>query len=251
MKAGEIIHQEWLKAVRIMDSNPFFLALENGTFTAEHYAMLLRELYHNTHENPEGLALMTGHLKGEQRRLNKRFFRHSLVESGHDEMAADDLKTLGYDFEPLKRERPLVTTEAFSAFPIFQVQRRNPISYLAYLYHLEQIASTRGILVVKHCLSIGVPQSAMSFMLEHTDADPGHTLWNEEYIEALVRTDEDLDAYRYGLRGSVRLHALMLQGIMEAVDGNEPEWESLKRSVKGPGAVGSPAAEGVASAIAG
>jgi hypothetical protein len=230
---AEIIHQEWLQAMRAMDANPFFAAVEERTFTADHYAMLLRELYFNTHENPEGLIVMASRFKGSQRKMNKKFIRHALTESGHDQMAADDLKTMGYEFEALKRERPLVTTEAFSAFPIFQVEHRNPISYLAYLYHLEQIAATRGKRLVDHLLSIGVPLKAMSFMVEHTDADPGHILWNAEYIAALVIEREDLDAYVYGIRSSVKLHASMLQGILEAVNGNEPEWVSLKGSFNG------------------
>ncbi|MDQ3002058.1 MAG: iron-containing redox enzyme family protein [Fibrobacterota bacterium] len=187
MNAGEIIHQEWLKAMVEMEKTPFFLAIEKKTFTAEHYAMFLREEYFNTHENPEGLVLMASHFKGEQGKLNKKFIRHSLSESGHNQMAADDLSALGYAFEPLKRERPLVTTETFNAVLIFQVQHRNPITNLAYSYHLEHIAVAKGKLFLEHLLSIGIPMAALSFLVEHTEADVGHNLLNEESLPSGIR----------------------------------------------------------------
>lgn len=235
MNAQENIDREWLLSMEEQKGNPFFAALEARTFTAEHYAMFLREEYFNTHENPESLTFMASHLKLDQRKLNRKLIRHALAESGHDQMAADDLSRLGYGSGTLKLERPLVTTEAFLAFSMFQIQHRNPISHLGYLYHLEKITVTKGVELHRHLVSIGIPLYSMTFLLEHTEVDPGHIRWNEEYIEGLVRTREDLEAYLYGLRGSVKLHGLMLQGIMEAVDRGSQEWRSLKAAWRGPG----------------
>lgn len=232
MNANERIDKAWRAEAAQLESNPLILAMDGKTFTEDHYAMLLRELYHNTHENPEGLTYMAAKLVGPQRRLNKKLFRHSHMESGHDQMAADDLATLGFDAEIMKRERALVTTEAFTAFPIFQVDRRNPIAYLAYLYHLEHVAEVYGPKIVGYLRGIGIPLEAMTFLVEHAEADVAHNKLNEEYIRELVTTEADLQAYLYGLRGVARLHASMLQGVMESVDQDWPEWTSLKATRK-------------------
>jgi hypothetical protein len=49
----------------------------------------------------------------------------------------------------------------------------------------------------------------------------------------LVKEGGDLDAYVYGIRASVKLHAIMLEGIMDAFETGEPEWLSLKQSFRG------------------
>jgi Iron-containing redox enzyme len=223
----ETIEKEWLAWTLDMESNPFFTAINEKTFSLQHYAMFLREEYFNTFENPEALVFMATHLKGVKRKINKGFIRHALSEMGHFQLAANDLESLGYASNTLQHQRPLVTTEAFFAFSMFQVQHRNPIAFLGYVYHLEKIAVTKGRELVNYLSSIGVPIKAMSFLTEHTDVDPGHMNWNEEYIRELVLTPDDLENYLYGLRGAVKMHAVMLHGIIEAVDKGLPAWEKL------------------------
>jgi len=227
MNSAELVREAWLEATAEYDSIPFFSAIANGNFTANHYAMLLREIYHNTHENPEAFARMTGLLRGDQRKLNKKILRHSWQESGHDQMALDDLARLGYDPGAARDGRALWATEAFTAFTSFQMERRNPLAFLGYVYHLENVATSWGPKLGRCLHSLGIRPEAMSFLMEHSEADITHVKFNEEYFRELVTQEKDLEDVLYGLRGAVRLYSLMLQSVIDAVDQGWPEWRAL------------------------
>src|SRR5688572_3854296 len=108
-------------------------------------------------------------------------------------MALDDLQALGYPGRAtLPDRRGLPTTEAFNAYFVHQVQHGRPLTYLSYIYHLESIAAEEGPSLAGYFKDIGVPAAAMTFLTEHTDADPAHTKWNEAYLTRLVRTGKDL-----------------------------------------------------------
>ena len=233
MNPAQRVHEAWLEATADFGSTPFLAAIARESFTIDHYAMFLRELFHNTRENPEGLAHMAGLLKGDARRLNQKILRHAYRESGHDRMALSDLGQLGYDPARAESGRALWTTEAFTAFSIFQLERRHPLAYLGYIYHLEKAAVTWGPRLLDYFRSLGIPPEAMTFLREHSEADIGHARLNQEYIRELVTNEADLEAVIYGLRGTVRLHALMLQGVIDAVEQAWPEWRSLQDAYRG------------------
>jgi pyrroloquinoline quinone (PQQ) biosynthesis protein C len=180
-----------------------------------HYQGFLRETYHNTAQNPKTMALFMAHLQGGPRALEAKFTKHTAMEIGHDELALDDLRQLGVDPEPVRNGRPMPITEAMAAFIVFQIQHRNPLAYLGYLYHLEALPMHFGESVIGALAKMGVPASATSFLREHADADPVHVKWNREYMEGFIRTEADMEAAVYGMRGTSELHALMFTGILD------------------------------------
>jgi pyrroloquinoline quinone (PQQ) biosynthesis protein C len=147
--------------------------------------------------------------------LEAKFTKHTAMEIGHDELALDDLRQLGVDPEPVRNGRPMPVTEAMSAFIIFQIQHRNPAAYLGYLYHLEALPTHAGGNILGTLAKMGVPDSATSFLREHAEADMVHVKWNREYLEGFIRTEADLEAAVYGMRGTCELHALMFAGILD------------------------------------
>lgn len=227
MDVLKAIRMEWEREMSALERNIFFEKIRDGSFNRNHYAMFLREEYFNTTDNPESLALATFHLKVEKRRLNKNMLRHAMAESGHNLMALEDLTALGFAVDSIPRERALCTTEAFSAYFIHQVQHRNPLSFLAYIYHLESIAASRGGEVGAYLKSLEIPAEAMSFLMEHATVDIAHIKWNEEYFTELVREEADLEDVIHGIRAACKLHGIMLKGIVEAVDNEEPAWLKL------------------------
>ncbi|MDB5106313.1 MAG: long-chain acyl-CoA synthetase [Fibrobacteres bacterium] len=213
------IRNEWGKSLNDLLRGEFFRRLSEGKLTLEHYKILLREIYYNTRENPQSFALMAGHLKGNKRDLSPKIFRHCLAEYGHHNMALDDLRALGDDVSGIPNARPLPTTEAMIAFAVYQVQHSNPIGYLGYLYHLEMLPAGKGEGIVKGLSAIGVPHSAMTFIEEHAKIDVTHTKWLEGYLLETLESEEDIQAVIHCAKGTARLHGLMLQGILDAVDG--------------------------------
>jgi len=70
--------------------------------------------------------------------------------------------------------------------------------------------------VLDSLIRIGIPREATSFLREHAEADPVHVKWNREYLDGFIKSEADLQAVLYGLRGTCRMHVGMFQGILEA-----------------------------------
>jgi pyrroloquinoline quinone (PQQ) biosynthesis protein C len=215
MNRIEILEKEWMGCFTRMRQGRFFQLLTSKRLERTHYMGFLRETYHNASHNPKNMALFMAHLHSDRRQLEAKFLKHTAAEIGHDELALDDLKILGGDAESVRTGRPLPTTEALAAFIVFQIQHRNPLAYLGYLYHLEAMPVHFGKEVMECLLAAGIPLEATTFLREHAEADPVHVKWNREYLEGFIRNDEDMEAVLYGLRGTCELHGGMFQGILD------------------------------------
>lgn len=224
MNPAKAVEAEWLVCSEEIKSGDFLRALADRTFTVEHYKGFLRETYHNTTLNPRLGSLFQAHLNSGKPALEARFLKHNASELGHNNLALGDLAALGEDTEAVINGRPLPTTEAFAAFAAFQIQHRNPLAYLGYLFHLESLAVSRGAETMKVLDQMGIPFAAQSFLQEHSEADLTHMQFNRDYIDGFVQTDRDLEAVLYGLRGACLLHAGMLQGIMDETARTATTW---------------------------
>ncbi len=234
------IKKEWEASLGDLYQGDFFRRLVEGSLTLDHYKILLREIYYNVRENPQSFALMSGHLKGNKRDLSPKIFRHCLAEYGHHNMALDDLRSLGEDVSGIPAGRPLPTTEAMLAFAIYQVQHSNPVGYLGYIYHLEMLPAGKGESILKALTAMGVPATAMTFLDEHAKVDVTHTKWLEGYLLGSLETEEDIQAVIHCAKGTARLHALMLQGILDD-ETRARDWSSIgKRETRAAKADGNP-----------
>jgi pyrroloquinoline quinone (PQQ) biosynthesis protein C len=219
----EIIEREWMRCFERMKLGNFFRMLASAQLERKHYLGFLRETYHNAACNPRNMALFMAHLRSGRPDLEAKFLKHTAMEIGHDELALNDLRVLGGDAESVRNGRPLATTEALAAFIVFQIQHRNPMAYLGYLYHLEAMPVQSGREVMDFLSAMGVPMEATTFLREHAEADPVHVKWNREYLEGFIKTEADLEAVLYGLRGTCELHGLMFQGILD----HAADWEPV------------------------
>jgi pyrroloquinoline quinone (PQQ) biosynthesis protein C len=217
------IRSAWEKSLPPLLEGEFFRRLTAGTLGLPHYKALMREIYYNSRENTQAFALMAAHLDGGKRRLAPRIFKHCLAESGHPEMALRDLRNLGEDVSGLPAGRPLPTTEALIAFAVYQVQHVNPAAFLGYIYHLEMLPAGKGDGIVAGLRKMGVPENATRFLAEHAEADQVHSQWLEEYLRMTIENDSDLRAVIHCAQGTARLHALMLQGVLESAEAG-PDW---------------------------
>jgi pyrroloquinoline quinone (PQQ) biosynthesis protein C len=223
----------WEDALQGTLRGEFFRRLESGDMGVGHYRALLREIYYNTRENPPAFAMMVAHLRGRKRDLAAKIYRHCLAETGHHEMALEDLEALGCDTRDIPAGHPLPTTEAFIAYPVYQIQHGNPVAYLGYVYHLEMLPALSGGAILAKLAALGIPEKAMGFLSEHAKLDPAHVRWLEDYVTQAAETREDLDAIIRCARGTAALHGLMLQGALDSVP-RQAEWT--------PHAAGKPAA---------
>lgn len=192
--------------------------LLGGGLNIDHYKSVLREIYHYAKEDPQIQALATVYFRGEDRATVKMFFKHATSEIGHDQLALEDLRSLGEDPAMVPYSFPLPATMALTAYPFYQINYLNPIGYLGYLYFLEFMPTHAGQRYAEALLAAGIPPNALGFLQEHMTVDVAHNKLMEEYLQRLVRTDSDLSAVAYAIRVTGRLYADMLMGAIRQAD---------------------------------
>lgn len=192
--------------------------LLDGKINVQHYKAFLRETYFYTRENPQLQAWITAWFKGEDRRMVKPFLRHAISEIGHDQLALDDLKSLGANILSIPHGYPLSATSAFTAFPFWSAQFRNPVSYLGYLYFLEAMPTTSGEGLMKALERIGIPQTAMTFISDHTTIDVSHIKLMDIYLDKLIKNETDLSDVSYAIEATGELYTAMIHAAFHSID---------------------------------
>ena len=176
----------------------------------EHYASLMRQIFHHARENPQIQAAATAFFRGRQREMVQPFLRHAVSEVGHDQLALNDTAALGYDVSAIPMEQPLPATTALVAFPYYQIYNQNPVGYLGYLYYLEFMPTTFGAQYMEVLGDMGVPREALSFLIDHTVIDVGHNKLMRNYVQSLVVTQEDISSVCYAIRATGYLYGCMV-----------------------------------------
>ena len=182
--------------------------------TQPEYRSVLREIFHHTREKPHLQALATVYFRGRQRDAIRLFYTHAASEIGHDQLALNDFVTLGGDAEDVPYRNPLPATSALLAFGFYQVYNLNPLGYLGYLFFLEFIGTGAGGELMGWLRKIGVPDSALTFLKDHTEIDVGHNRLMEKYSAQLLRSERDVDSVVYAMKTTSYLYSQM---IMQAI----------------------------------
>lgn len=215
MKKIDIAISTWQEIMALEGARPWSVKLNSGEMKLCHYKGFLLETYHNTAKNPQLQAFATMFFKNISHSITKKFFLHASSEVTHETLAFKDLVTLGVPEEIIKKSNPLATTRALSAVAIHNLIFESPIKYLGYLFHLEYTPMVNGEKIVTMLKSLGIPDQALSFLEEHMHADPAHVKMLSDYMEDLVKTEDDIVELKIGIRDFVVLHNRMLEGAFE------------------------------------
>jgi pyrroloquinoline quinone (PQQ) biosynthesis protein C len=218
MSRVDEVLREWAPAFEEMSRSEGFRRILVGEGTVRHYASVLRQIFHHARENPQIQTLAAVYFRGQQREMVKPFFRHATSEIGHDELARNDLMALGVDVSTLALERPLPATTALLALPFFLIQFRNPVAYLGYLFHLEFMPTSDGARYMTGLRQMGVPDSAMSFVRDHSQIDVAHNKLMEQYLERLICSEDDLADVIYAAKTTAYLYGQMVSEAFRCAD---------------------------------
>jgi len=219
----ETIKAAWMQELEAFNQSAVIQRVLSGNLTVEHYKSFLREIYFHTRENPQLQAYAATWFKGDQRKYVKQFYKHASSEIGHDQLALNDINTLGGDTSDIPNQRPLPETLALVSFGFYQVQFLNPIGYLGYLFHLEFTPTAHGEVYMQALANAGVPREAMTFIADHATIDVGHNKLMEGYAEHIIHSEEDLEDVIYAVRVTARLYARMVEAALERADRNAPD----------------------------
>ena len=218
MSMHKHIHQHFQAAVDRFNTCEGMSRFWRGELTREHYAVLMREVFHHTRENPQIQASATAFFRGRQRNMVKPFLRHAIAEVGHDEMALADAKAAGYDTRFERESVGLPATTALVAFAYYQIFNLNPVGYLGYLYFLEYMPTSFGERYLARLTDMGVTPDAMTFLQHHTVVDVAHNRFMEEYVEELVTSADDAKAVTYAIDVTASLYSAMVTDAFSDAD---------------------------------
>lgn len=218
MSYMEAILREFDEALADFNDSRPMKRLAARDIDLDHYKSLLRQIFHHARENPQIQALATVYFRGPQRDVIKHFYRHAASEIGHDQLALNDLASLGEDVSAIPAEDPLPATTALIGFPFYQIQNLDPVGYLGYLFFLEFTPTRAGGRYIETLEAVGVPPEALSFLEEHRTADQGHNKLMERYVEKLVSDDDGLRSVIYAMKVTGKLYARMVEEAFDQAD---------------------------------
>ncbi len=181
----------------------------------------MRQVFHQTRENPQIQALATARFRGDQRDLVRAFFYHATAEVGHDQLALDDIRAIGMSTEGIHEERPLPATFALLSSAFHMIEHHSPVAYLGYMFHLAYTPVQLGRMYMDCLERAGIPRSAMTFLDEHATVDVAHVKLIRRYLELMVKTQDDLDSIVYMTELTADLYARMMEQAIATAD----KWE--------------------------
>ncbi|MFT7667586.1 MAG: hypothetical protein ACI8X5_000265 [Planctomycetota bacterium] len=209
-------------------ARPAVARFVTGNASLAEYGSYMRQVFHQTRENPQAQAHATAYFRGSQRKCIKAFLKHAVSELSHDMLALNDLKNLEIPMsnlvDQIPSEQPLPETSALIAFAYYQMQYLDPVGYLGCVYFLEFMPTSIGADAQGALDKMGVPAGARSFIADHVAIDVAHNKLMESYLRELVPTEKELAVVAAAMRVTGRLYANMIEAAFEAAaqEGLEP-----------------------------
>jgi predicted GNAT family N-acyltransferase len=200
------------------NASPAVARLRRGEATVAEYASLMTAIAQQARENPQIQAYATAFFRGHQRELVGLFCKHAVSEIGHDQLASDDVATLGYATDGLFKQQPLPTTIALTAYAYYTISHIGPVSYLGYLFFLEFLPTAFGAEYLQALDAIGVHADARTFIQDHATIDVGHNKLMERYVDQLITNEDEYESVRFAMEVTGKLYANMVEEAFARAD---------------------------------
>lgn len=198
---------EFEKIMRLASANMSAFPWENR----EAYAGFLSQTYFFVRHSSRLLALGAASAKQGEDLLHKRMVAHLREEMGHDVVAANDLKNLGFDVA-LMRESSL--TKAFYQNQYFTLQNNSAGSFLGWILFLEGVAAAEGPAIYRRVSETFGPKCT-HFVKLHAEEDQDHIQKALSTVDGL--NDQDQQEAISNMWQSADLYFLMLQEIQQSL----------------------------------
>jgi pyrroloquinoline quinone (PQQ) biosynthesis protein C len=206
----EKIIKAWKPSAEDMLRSPAMEATTKGLISKTQYMGYLKESYHHAGWNPQIQAYAALRFPKEQRDLIGKYFAHARSEIGHDLLALQDYVNLGGKAKDITSSRPLPSTAALNGYIIGKITFESPLHYLGYLFHLEFMPTQYGVSFLKGLLKAGISENAITFLKEHHEVDEAHNKLFAQYVEELIKSDDDLKIVQAAAQDTCFLHSRMV-----------------------------------------
>lgn len=141
----------------------------------------LAQTYYYVNHSERLLALAAGLMSEEDRKIQRRFFKHLSEENSHDLMAKKDLENLGFSLSDFPER---VETRIFWETQYYKIEHVDPCALMGYILLLEDVASVVCLWMHQE-ISKYHGKKCTTFLRVHGEEDPGHVAEAVNVIEAL------------------------------------------------------------------
>jgi acyl-CoA synthetase (AMP-forming)/AMP-acid ligase II/thiaminase len=195
---------------------PFIRDGAAGRLRLRDYVAFLTQAYHHVKHTLPLLMACGARLPERLEWLRQAMVEYVTEELGHQEWILDDLRVCGADAEQVRRGRPDLPAELMVAYAYDTIARGNPVGFLGMVLVLEgtsvQVATKAAEALGR---SLGLPQSAFTYLTSHGSLDQGHVRFYETLVN---RLDDPADraAVVHGARAFYKLYGDVFRGLDEA-----------------------------------
>jgi acyl-CoA synthetase (AMP-forming)/AMP-acid ligase II/thiaminase len=194
---------------------PFIRDGAAGRLRLRDYVAFLTQAYHHVKHTLPLLMACGARLPERLEWLRQKMVEYVTEELGHQEWILSDLRACGADAEQVRNGRPDPPAEVMVAFAYDTIARGNPAGFLGMVLVLEGtsvLVATQAAEALGR--SLGLPQSAFTYLSSHGSLDQGHVRFYETLVN---RLDDPAD--RAALIHCARVFYKLYGDVFRALDG--------------------------------
>ncbi|WP_205702586.1 iron-containing redox enzyme family protein [Idiomarina sp. 29L] len=160
-----------------------------GDITAERYGAFLTQAYHHVKHTTPLLMRCGSKLSFNDEWLRKAVIEYINEEYGHERWILNDIQAAGGDAQAVKNSQPHTATQAMVSLVYHAIDNEHPAAFFGMAHVLEGTSvklATQAAGKIK--ATLGLPDSAFSYLLSHGDLDQEHVQFFEQLMNKV--TDE-------------------------------------------------------------
>lgn len=179
------------------------------------YAIFLIETYHYVKHSSRHQALVAARFEDMDLQYRNYCLVHAREELGHEQMALQDLNSLGFKLMAQSLPEPLSSTKQFIDYLYNVSSQGNPLSRLGYTFWAEQAYSFIQPIFSLLDNELKVSKKSMSFFTNHAQIDEKHFRDVSEIIERFAKKTEDWNAIELCMRQSFSLKTKIIEQVLQ------------------------------------
>ncbi|MDV6316426.1 iron-containing redox enzyme family protein [Idiomarina sp. HP20-50] len=174
----------------LLSAKPIQEALQ-GNISLSRYQAFLGQAYHHVKHTVPLLMRCGSKLPFGDEWLRKAVIEYIDEEYGHERWILNDLDVAGGDVEAVQASEPHTSTQAMVSLVYNAIDNVHPAAFFGMAHVLEGTSVKLATTAAQRIQStLGLPESAFSYLLSHGDLDQEHV----HFFEQLMNRVEDVEA---------------------------------------------------------
>lgn len=199
----------------ILGTSRLVETINAGSITRELFALYMLETYQYTRHNARNQALVGVRTFELPAKYIGYCFKHAKEETGHEQMALNDVLALGFKLPEVDSLKPLPATETLIAYLYWISLQGNPIQRLGYSYWAENCYRYVNPIIGNIQRSLALKDNQLTFFIAHSHIDDKHAKEVAHMIAEYCRSEDDFQDILRVMETSLRLTGRILENVYD------------------------------------